>query len=163
GLAEVAKYGVILDADFFSYLEKNVEAINAKDPAVLATIVQRCCRLKADVVERDERELSGLRAVLNYGHTFGHAFEALGDYSAMLHGEAVAAGMRCAARLAARLGRIDQAVVQRQETLLGALHLLIPTPAVDGQELLRAMHRDKKVAAGRLRFVLPDRIGHVDL
>ena len=163
GLAEVVKYGVILDADFFAYLEKNVDAINRKDASVLTTIVERSCRLKADVVENDERELTGLRAVLNYGHTFGHAFEALGDYTAMLHGEAVAAGMRCAARLAARLKRIDQAIVDRQENLLGDLHLLVEPPEADGEELIRLMHRDKKASAGRLRFILPDRIGHVEL
>ncbi len=163
GLAEVVKYGVILDADFFAYLEQHVAAINRKDPAVLAAIVERSCRLKADVVEQDERELTGLRAVLNYGHTYAHAFEALGDYHALLHGEAVAAGMRCAMKLAARLGRVDQAVVQRQEALLAALHLKLDPPAVDGQELLRVMYRDKKAAAQRPRFILPDRIGRVEL
>jgi 3-dehydroquinate synthase len=163
GLAEVVKYGVILDADFFAYLEANVAAIGRREPGVLATIVERSCRLKADIVEQDERETTGLRAVLNYGHTFAHAFEALGEYSALLHGEAVAAGMRCAARLAARLGRIDQKIVDRQEALLAALDLQIDPLDVDGQELLRAMHRDKKVSAGKLRFILPDRIGHVAL
>ena len=163
GLAEVVKYGVILDAEFFAYLEQNVAAINARQPEVLATIVQRSCRLKADVVEQDERELTGLRAVLNYGHTFGHAFEAIGDYESLLHGEAIAAGMRCAARLAARMGRIDEAFVARQERLLKGLGLTTETPEADGEELLRLMHRDKKVAAGRLRFVLPTRIGHVEL
>jgi 3-dehydroquinate synthase len=163
GLAEVVKYGVILDADFFAYLEGHVDAINRKDAETLMHIVKRSCRLKADVVEQDERELTGLRACLNYGHTFGHAFEALGDYESLLHGEAVAAGMRCAARMAARLGRIDEAVVARQEALMAGLELLVDPPAVDGQDLLRAMHRDKKAAAGRLRFILPDRIGHVEL
>lgn len=163
GLAEVVKYGVILDADFFAWLEANVDAINRKDPESLARIVERCCRLKANVVEADERETTGLRAVLNYGHTFGHAFEALGDYTAMLHGEAVAAGMRCAAKLAERLQRIDAQFVARQEALLEALQLAINPPEADGQELLRLMHRDKKVSSGRLRFVLPDRMGHVEL
>jgi len=163
GLAEVVKYGVILDAEFFAYMEAHADAINAKDAAVLTHIVERSCRLKADVVEHDERELTGLRAVLNYGHTFAHAFEALGDYETLLHGEAVAAGMRCAARLAARLGRIDSAVVDRQEALLAALGLDVDAPTVEGQDLLRAMHRDKKVSAGKLRFILPDRIGHVAL
>lgn len=163
GLAEVVKYGVILDADFFAYLEQHVEAINAKDRDALRTIVDRSCRLKADVVEKDERELTGLRAVLNYGHTFAHAFEALGEYELLLHGEAVAAGMRCAMRLAERLGRVDAAVVARQEALLKALHLDMRPPEADGQDLLRLMHRDKKVAAGKLRFILPDRIGRVEI
>jgi 3-dehydroquinate synthase len=163
GLAEVVKYGVILDSVFFAYLEAHVAEINRRDPTVLGRIVEGSCRLKADVVEHDERELTGLRAVLNYGHTFGHAFEALGDYTSLIHGEAVAAGMRCAARLAARLGRIDQEMVARQDALLAELGLALDPPAVDGQELLRAMHRDKKTSAGRLRFILPNRIGHVDL
>jgi 3-dehydroquinate synthase len=163
GLAEVVKYGVILDADFFTYLEANVNAINRKDPAVLTHIVERSCRLKADVVEQDEREITGLRAVLNYGHTFGHAFEALGEYEELLHGEAIAAGMRCAIRLAERLGRVDAAAVERHDALLDALQLTTIPPEADGQELLRLMYRDKKVASGRLRFILPDRIGHVEL
>jgi 3-dehydroquinate synthase len=162
GLAEVVKYGVILDPDFFAYLEENVDAINRKDAGVLTHIVHRSCRLKADVVEKDERETTGLRSVLNYGHTFAHAFEALGEYESMLHGEAVAAGMRCAIRLAERLGRVDAETVARQEALLAALHLTTESPDVEGQELLRLMYRDKKVASGRLRFILPDRIGHVD-
>jgi len=163
GLAEVVKYGVILNADFFAYLEQNVDAINRKDAGVLAYVVNRCCRLKADVVEQDERESTGLRAVLNYGHTFAHAFEALGEYEAMLHGEAVAAGMRCAIRLAERLGRVDPATVQRQNALLDALRLMTQPPEADGQELLRLMYRDKKASAGRLRFILPDSVGHVEL
>jgi 3-dehydroquinate synthase len=163
GLAEVVKYGVILDADFFAWLEANVDAVNAKDQQALVHIIERSCQLKADVVERDERELTGLRAVLNYGHTFAHAFEALGQYEELLHGEAVAAGMRCAARLAARLGRVDEAFVARQEALLAALHLTIDPPEADGQELLMLMHRDKKASEGKLRFVLPDRMGHVEL
>jgi len=163
GLAEVVKYGVILDADFFAYLEANVDPINARDAAALRRIVQRSCRLKADVVERDERETTGLRASLNYGHTFGHAFEAIGEYEALLHGEAVAAGMRCAMQLAVRLGRVDEAVYARQEALLESLGLLVEPLEADGEEILRLMYRDKKVAAGKLRFILPDRIGHVDL
>lgn len=163
GLAEVVKYGVILDADFFAYLEANVDPINARDAAVLTRIVQRSCRLKADVVEQDERETTGLRASLNYGHTFGHAFEAIGEYEALLHGEAVAAGMRCAMQLAVRLGRVDEAVYARQEALLDSLGLLVEPLEADGEEILRLMYRDKKVAAGKLRFILPDRIGHVEL
>ena len=162
GLAEVVKYGVILDAEFFAYLESNVDAINAREAAALTHIVTRSCRLKADVVEQDEREITGLRAVLNYGHTFGHAFEALGEYEELLHGEAVAAGMRCAMQLAVRLGRVDEAVYARQESLLEALGLLVDPLEADGEDVLRLMYRDKKVAAGKLRFILPDRIGHVE-
>jgi 3-dehydroquinate synthase len=163
GLAEVVKYGVILDADFFAYLEEHVGAINRHDAAVLAHIVQRCCRLKADVVEQDEREVSGLRAVLNYGHTFGHAFEAARGYTELLHGEGVAIGMVCAARLAERLGRVDAALVQRQRDLLVALGLATQVPDVPHNELIDLMYHDKKVDRGQLRFILPTRIGHVEL
>jgi len=163
GLGEVVKYGVILDADFFVYLEQNVDAINSYDGPTLTYIVQRCCRLKAEVVEQDERETTGLRAVLNYGHTFAHAFEAAGNYGELLHGEAVSIGMMCAARLAQRMGRIDNSFVNRQQSLLESLSLPIATPNYDADDLLALMKRDKKVDEGRLRFVLPDRLGHVEL
>jgi 3-dehydroquinate synthase len=126
-------------------------------------IVERCCRLKADVVEKDEREETGLRSILNYGHTFCHALEAATGYDELLHGEGVAIGMMCAARLAQRLGRIDAALVERQLRLLEAFGLSLDVPDVDPDELLELMYRDKKVERGRLRFVLPTRIGHVEL
>lgn len=163
GLAEVVKYGVILDKEFFAYLEANTDAINAKDAATLQTIVQRCCRLKADVVENDERETTGLRAVLNYGHTYAHAFEAAGNYGELLHGEAVSIGMMCAARLAKIMGRVDETFVARQLALLEALQLPTATPDYDGDELVAIMRRDKKADEGKLRFILPTRIGHVEL
>jgi 3-dehydroquinate synthase len=162
-LAEVVKYGVILDEPFFAYLEQNVAAINGRDSGTLKTIIARCCRLKADVVEQDEREETGLRSVLNYGHTFCHALEAATGYGQLLHGEGVAIGMLCASRLAERLGRVDAAVTGRQHALLTALGLSTPLTAVPHDELLRLMYHDKKSASGRLRFVLPDRIGHVEL
>jgi len=163
GLAEVVKYGVILDAEFFAYLEQNIAAIHARDTGILRDIVERCCRLKADVVEADERETTGLRSVLNYGHTFAHAFEAAGGYDQLLHGEAVSLGMMCAARLAEKMGRVDAKFVERQQKLLAALRLPLEVPAFDHDELLDFMRRDKKVDDGKLRFVLPDRIGHVEL
>lgn len=163
GLAEVVKYGIILDADFFTYLEQHAEPINVQNSEVLSTIVERCCRLKADVVEQDERETTGLRAMLNYGHTFAHAFEAAGDYGTLLHGEAVAIGMVCAARLAERLGRVDEQFVCRQGELLQALRLDFAQPKFPPDELLQLMYHDKKVEQGKLRFVLPDRMGHVEL
>lgn len=163
GLAEVVKYGVILDAEFFAYLEQNVDPINQRDPATLTYVVERCCRLKADVVEADERETTGLRAVLNYGHTFAHAFESITEYGSLLHGEAVAAGMRCAARLAERLGRVDRAFVARQEALLNALALSFDPPEAAADDILQLMSRDKKSDAGQIRFILPDRLGHVEL
>src|SRR5690349_514521 len=106
GLAEVVKYGVILDAEFFSWQEAHVETVLRREPKAVEHIVARSCRLKADVVEQDERELTGLRTVLNYGHTFAHAFETVGGYGSWLHGEAVSAGMVCASRLAQRRGLI---------------------------------------------------------
>lgn len=163
GLAEVVKYGVILDADFFAYLEEHVEQIRARDPHVLVPIVARCCQLKADIVERDEQETSGLRAILNYGHTFCHALEALTGYEELLHGEAVAIGMVCASRLAERLGRIAKDTTERQKALLTALGLPTQPPAVAPQALLSAMRHDKKAVGGKLRFVLPARLGHVEL
>jgi 3-dehydroquinate synthase len=163
GLAEVVKYGVILDAEFFDYLEANAGAINDRSQDVLVGVIARCCRLKADVVEKDEREETGLRAALNYGHTFGHAFESLSGYGNLLHGEAVAMGMCCAARLAEILGRVDGNFVERQRNLLETLHLPVQTPPLDADKILEAMMHDKKVRHGKLRFVLPSRMGSVEL
>jgi 3-dehydroquinate synthase len=163
GMAEVVKYGVIQDAEFFAYLEANIAKVNARDAAVLTYIVERCCRLKADVVEQDEREETGLRAILNYGHTFCHAFEAATGYDQLLHGEGVAIGMMCAARLAERLGRVDEKFVARQQALLEAVKLPLSVPDVDRDELIELMYRDKKVERGKLRFVLPTKMGHVEL
>ncbi len=163
GLGEVVKYGVILDAEFFAYLERNADALRQRVPGVLVPVIARCCRLKADVVEQDELELSGFRAVLNYGHTFAHAFETLTGYAELLHGEAVAMGMMCAARLALQLGRIDQQFVDRQQRLLDALGLPTTPPKLDTEQVLAAMRTDKKAQHGKLRFVLPTRLGHVEL
>jgi 3-dehydroquinate synthase len=162
GMAEVVKYGVILDADFFAYLESHVAEINARKSDVLAEVVARCCRLKADVVERDEREETGLRAILNYGHTFGHAFESLSGYGKMMHGEGVSIGMCCAARLAQRLGRVDADFVARQQKLLEAFGLPTTVPNLDRGQILESMRRDKKVQHGNLKFVLPAHMGHVE-
>lgn len=163
GLAEIIKYGVILDAKFFAELEKSVSALNERDSKALRRVVLRSCQLKASVVEQDEREESGARAVLNYGHTFAHAFEAVTNYGSLLHGEAVSIGMMCAARLAHALGRIPQEMVDRQEILLRALNLPTSVPACDAGAILSAMRRDKKVEHGSLRFVLPVRLGYVEL
>ena len=163
GLAEVVKYGVILDPDFFAFLEKEVAALLGRRHRVLQRVVARSCELKAEVVEADEREESGRRAVLNYGHTFCHALETVTGYGELLHGEGVAIGMMCAARLAQRLGQVDEEFVARQRGLLVALGLPVVLPDVDHEELLRATSHDKKVEHGRLRFVLPTRLGHVEL
>ena len=163
GLAEVVKYGVILDAQLFDYLEANVAGLLARDHEVLTHVIARCCRLKADVVEKDEREESGLRAVLNYGHTFAHPLEALSGYGEILHGEAVSMGMLCASRLAERLGRVDAAFTVRQSKLLEALQLPIQMPPLDVKQIMENMLHDKKVQHGELRFVLPSGMGSVEL
>ena len=164
GLAEVVKYGVILDAEFFEYLERSTAAILARDPTVLEQIVARSCALKAQVVQHDEREETGLRAKLNYGHTFAHAFEIVAGYGTWLHGEAVSAGMVCAARLAKDLDRVDSQFCDRQSKLLEAFGLPIrPLPEWDAGEMIDAMRRDKKSLAGKLRFILPAKLGHVEL
>jgi 3-dehydroquinate synthase len=163
GLAEVVKYGVIFDAEFFAYLEAHIADLAAREPSVLEHVIVHSCRLKANVVESDERETSGARAALNYGHTFAHALETVTGYGSLLHGEAVAIGMVAAARLSRRLGARAPDLVQRQQQLLAALGLPTTVPNVDHQALLNAMQHDKKVEHGRLRFVLAKRIGQVEV
>jgi 3-dehydroquinate synthase len=163
GLAEVVKYGVILDADFFAYLEDHADAILGRDAGAVRHLVAHCCRLKASVVERDEREETGLRAILNYGHTFGHAFETAAGYGSWLHGEAVAVGMVCASRLAEQRGLIGREMVERQVALLRHFRLPTAPEPWPATELLATMHGDKKAIAGRLRFILPRRLGETAL
>jgi 3-dehydroquinate synthase len=163
GLAEVVKYGVILDPVFFEYLERHADQLASRDAAALEHVIARSCRLKADVVEQDERELTGLRAVLNYGHTFCHAIETVSGYGTYLHGEAVAIGMVCASRLAESLGRIGPEVTERQRALLTRLGLPTVVSNLNHDALVSAMQSDKKVEHGRLRFVLPSRLGNVEL
>jgi 3-dehydroquinate synthase len=156
---------VILDAEFFAYLENNVAGLNERDPVVLRHLVARSCELKAYVVKEDEYETTGLRAILNYGHTYAHAFEALAGYGKLLHGEAVSIGMLCGSRLARKLGRIGDTEVQRQIDLLNAVKLPVDVPedvVKRADDILNCMLLDKKTVAGDLKFVLPDRIGHVE-
>jgi 3-dehydroquinate synthase len=163
GLGEVVKYGVCLDAELFDYLEAHAAELVGRNAEVLVHVIGRCCRLKADVVRRDEREESGHRAVLNYGHSFAHALETLTGYGKLLHGEAVAVGMDCAARLAEQLGRVDAAMVERQRKLLQSLGLPLQLPKLDREKIVAAMMHDKKTERGRLRLVLPSRLGQVEL
>ena len=149
GLAEVIKYGAIVDADFFAWLEANIEALLARDPQALAAAIGRSCELKAEIVAEDERE-GGRRAVLNFGHTFGHAIERCQGYGEWLHGEAVAAGMV----MAAQLSVCDKALVDRIANLLERAGLPTRPPAIAAGDLLVAMGMDKKVQQKRLRFVL---------
>ena len=165
GLAEVVKYGMILDAEFFHWLEDNALRVRDREQRSVAHIVRRSAELKTLVVERDEREITGLRACLNYGHTFAHAFETATGYGTLLHGEAVSLGMMAAASLACSMNRIDQLVVDRQQKLLEALGLPVSTTTLNGikdDDLLGIMSRDKKNVGGKLRFILPSTIGEVE-
>jgi 3-dehydroquinate synthase len=158
GLAEVIKYGPIADAGFLAWLEDNVEGLRASDPALLSHAIRRSCEIKAQVVGADERE-GGLRAILNFGHTFGHAIEAGLGYGVWLHGEAVAAGMVMAAELSERLGLADAGLRQRLANLLQRAGLPIQGPALGTSEYLRHMRVDKKAEGGDIRFVLIEGLG----
>ena len=165
GMAEVVKYGVALDADFFGWLEENAAAIQGRDPAALERMIARCCRIKADVVSKDERE-GGLRAVLNFGHTLGHAIENATGYSAVLHGEAVALGMPFALAWSIEAKGFDPKDAGRVVFLLAKFGLNISTlkpKNLDWRALRAAMGQDKKSAGGAVRFVLCDRLGHCGL
>jgi 3-dehydroquinate synthase len=161
GLAEVVKYGVILDESFFEYLEANASSILARESNAIESIVRRSCELKAQVVASDERETSGLRAILNYGHTFGHAIEATTDYGQYLHGEAISLGMMMAGHLAVKLGMWSEESLLRQRNLLRAFHLPVQRQPAQPAELMEAMQLDKKTEHGKLNFILPTKIGHV--
>ncbi|TWI00355.1 3-dehydroquinate synthase [Luteimonas cucumeris] len=159
GLAEVAKYGAIRDAAFLDWIEAHAEALLASDDAALTEAVARSCRHKAQIVERDPYE-HGERALLNFGHTFGHAIEAEQGFGGLNHGEAVAVGMVLAAKLSARLGLASDADAQRLAVLLARLELPVAIPAgLDAEALLARMRLDKKADANGLRFVLWDGIG----
>ena len=159
GLAEVIKYGPIADMELFAWLEQHMDALLARDRAALAHAVRRSCEIKAAVVGADERE-SGLRAILNFGHTFGHAIEAGMGYGVWLHGEGVAAGMVMAAELSRRLGMVDAAFVERLTRLIARAGLPTRAPVLDAQDnagrYLELMRVDKKAEGGEIRFVLID-------
>ncbi len=158
GLAEVVKHGAVLDADYFAEVERDVVPLGARDVRTLERIIGGSCRLKASVIERDEREAE-LRHVLNYGHTLGHAIEAATGYARLTHGEAVSLGIVAEARLAVRLGISDRATAARQERLLAEVGLPISAAGVDAAAVLAAMAHDKKARDGRVPFVLAPRIG----
>lgn len=159
GLAEVIKYGLIRDLPFLEWLERHLEALLARDAAALSEAIERSCRNKADIVAADERE-TGERALLNLGHTFGHAIETGVGYGEWLHGEAVAAGMAMAADLSARLGRLSQKCVERVRALLTRARLpLKPPSTLTSEDFLRLMAVDKKVKDGQLRLILLRALG----
>jgi 3-dehydroquinate synthase len=163
GLAEVVKYGALGDATFFAWLEQHTEALNARDPDTVAEAIARCCEHKAAIVARDETE-RGERALLNFGHTFGHALETECGYGTLLHGEAVAIGMCQAAALSAQLGMADAGDGPRLAALLAALGLPVAPPAgLEADALLGHMRLDKKNLGGRLRLILWRGIGRAEI
>lgn len=159
-LAEVVKHGVILDESLFGEIERHAGSLLGLEAGVLEPIIGRSIELKAQVVEQDERE-AGIRTILNYGHTIGHAVEAVTDFAKYRHGEAVAIGMVGAAQLAVELGMIDDRVAARQRVLLGRLELPVACPGLAVDRLLAAMGHDKKASEGKLSWVLPEAIGRV--
>ena len=162
GIAEVIKHGLALDADFFSWLETNLDRLLKKDRAALVHAVRKSCELKARIVAEDEKE-TGTRALLNFGHTFGHAIEAGTGYGTWLHGEAVAAGMVMAAELSLLMGHLKKTDVGRVRALLERAGLPVAGPALAPERLIELMALDKKAAKGRTRFVVLEAIGRAAL
>jgi 3-dehydroquinate synthase len=163
GMAEVIKYGILGDRDFFIWLEDHSAAIKSGDKSVLAQMIERCCQCKADIVAKDETE-AGVRALLNLGHTFGHAIEADQGYGKWLHGEAVATGMVLAGKLAVAMNLLEVSEYRRMKSLISAFDLPILAPENMGfAEFIRHMRRDKKNIAGKLRFIIPTAIGKSEI
>ena len=158
GLAEVIKYGLIRDEDFFVWLSKNTSRILALEPEVMAHLIERCCQIKAEIVSEDEREGS-IRAILNYGHTFGHAIESLTDYSVYTHGEAVSIGMVMAASMAERMGMLSKDDKKDIINLLESVNLPTEKPSLNSNDFLKSMKRDKKAQDGEIRLILLEGIG----
>jgi 3-dehydroquinate synthase len=159
GLAEIIKYGCVWDGQLFDWLEQNLEKLAARDPKALAHAIGRSCAIKATVVARDERE-QDVRAILNFGHTFGHAIEAATHYERYLHGEAVGLGMLMAADLSERLGLIDLTAKERVRDILVRAGLPTAAPQLGRARAFELMQMDKKVLAGQVRLVLLDALGH---
>jgi 3-dehydroquinate synthase len=161
GLAEVIKYGASIDVEFLGWLERHIDALRARDRDALTHAVRRCCEIKASIVGADEKE-TGMRAILNFGHTFGHAIEAGMGYGAWLHGEGVGCGMVMAAELSARLGLVSTAFARRIEALIAHAGLPVRGPAnLAPARYLELMRVDKKAQGGDIRFVLLDGESHV--
>lgn len=163
GMAEVIKYGILGDYEFFVWLENNIELIKAGDQSTLARMIETCCQCKADIVANDETE-AGLRALLNLGHTFGHAIEAELGYGNWLHGEAVATGMVLAAKLAVAMNLLEVSELCRIESLISAFDLPLQAPdSMSCDDFVRHMRRDKKNIGGKLRFIVPTAIGKSEI
>ena len=161
GMGEVVKYGVIADEDFLNYLEENLSDILALKKEKLLYIIKRSCEIKARIVEEDEKEVTGKRAILNFGHTFGHAIETITGYKKYKHGEAVAIGMVMAAKFAFQMSICDVHVYLRIKRLLNRIGLPTEIQKLNSKEALKIMELDKKVSEGKIRFILPKRIGEV--
>jgi len=162
GLSEIIKYGLIYDREFFQWLQKNIQQILSNDPVAVAHAIQRSCAIKAEIVAQDEKEQS-VRALLNFGHTFGHAIEKLTGYGNWTHGDAVAVGMVLAARLSENMSLITPEDVQNIEEILTAANLPISLPSIDPAELLATMQSDKKVKDRNIQLVLLKDIGEAFL
>jgi len=163
GLAEVIKYGIIYDARLFQQLERDLPKLLRRDTRALATVIARCCEIKAEVVQQDETE-GGLRAILNFGHTIGHALEAISHYGKYLHGEAISIGQVAAAELSAQILDLPAPEVARIETIFqrAGLPTRLKLNAPQRKKLLTAMQLDKKVSGGEVKFVLARRLGTVE-
>jgi 3-dehydroquinate synthase len=162
GIAEVVKYGLIYDADFFAWLEVHADALMARDDSAVTRAIRRSCEIKSEIVGIDERE-QGLRAILNLGHTFGHAIETGSGYGIWLHGEAVAAGMVMAVDLSARLGWFSTADRSRTLQLLERFGLPVTAPRIGAERARELMGMDKKVLEGRVRLILLRQLGRADV
>jgi 3-dehydroquinate synthase len=162
GLAEIIKYGIIQDYELFIHISKSIEKILNLDLQLYCSIIARCCWLKAEVVKKDEQE-SNIRAILNYGHTFGHAIEAVTKYKKYTHGEAIAIGMNMAAKTAKSLKFIDDETLNQLEGLSRDLGLPVKAEGVEVEEIYNAMFKDKKASDGKIKYVIPTKIGRVEL
>ena len=162
GMAEVIKYGIIRDSEFFAFLEKEAPEVKRLHTGTIIHVVQTSCRIKADVVAEDETE-QGVRAILNLGHTFGHAYEALTGYTKFVHGEAIAIGMVSAARAAVQTGLLQETDLARIERLIDRYGLPGSFGDLDITEIINSMYHDKKAVAGKIRYILPEIIGRVGI
>lgn len=161
GMAEVVKYGMIADEGMFALLERHSKSLSALDDAVLEDVIRRCCHIKARIVQQDVRETTGLRAILNYGHTIGHAVESVTGYTRFSHGEAISIGMVAASRIAGIMGLVSEDTEKRQSQLLSDAGLPTVLKGVEPGRVMEAILLDKKAVGGRARFVLPLAIGRV--
>jgi len=159
GLAEVIKYAVIADNEFFAYLETNLDRIKSLDETLLEETIYRSAKIKAEIVEKDERDL-GLRNILNYGHTVGHGIESASDFK-IEHGTAIALGMLAAARISNRLGLLDKTELVRLKSLIQRADLATELPKLEAEKIIQAMKHDKKILRGKVRFILPKALGNV--